>query len=558
MASFAAEIVRMSTRLHSALARLGFAWVWCIPLITGMLAVRMGQDLNWDLQNYHLYNPFSLIHDRLLHDIAPAGLQTYFNPLLDLAWYWLAHAVDPRTTAFVVGFLQGLNGLLVFFIARCVLQAENASIQLVLPLTIAGTFCIGLVAQLGNTMHDALSALFPMAALALVLASLPADDRARMPWTVLLAGLLAGIGCGLKLVTAIYALALCLAMLFLPGKFSRNFKWAFLFGLATLTGLLASTGFWAWRLWVDFGNPLFPMFNQYFEAPMAAAVAFQDLRFVPRNLLEFLFYPLFFTHNPFLVAELAYRQFSWLPAYLLVLVYLGVRAHLAFGVADSGRARKDCPAPVDPDSDDASSTRADPRALSAEAVILLAFSIVAYLLWLKLFGIYRYLIVLELILPLLTFVLARRLWSGRAAQFITLSLILIISAVNLRGVPDWGRSDWRVPFYGVEKPEDLSDDMVVILMGQPLAWLVPAIRNEAVFIQGNPNFIPGQAYIERAVERMTAAQGVRLVYDPAVTDASLTGQKLALFDLGFDPQNCRPLSAHIGSHDFDYRYCVLR
>ncbi|MFM0629584.1 hypothetical protein [Paraburkholderia xenovorans] len=44
----------------------------------------LGQDRNWDGFNYHQYNGFALLHHKLLMDFAPAGMQTYFNPVPDV------------------------------------------------------------------------------------------------------------------------------------------------------------------------------------------------------------------------------------------------------------------------------------------------------------------------------------------------------------------------------------------------------------------------------------------------------------------------------------------
>ena len=54
-----------------------------VPLGFGFYSIYLGQDTNWDLMNYHLYNPYAYINDRLSLDLAPAGIQTYFNPFLD-------------------------------------------------------------------------------------------------------------------------------------------------------------------------------------------------------------------------------------------------------------------------------------------------------------------------------------------------------------------------------------------------------------------------------------------------------------------------------------------
>ena len=49
-----------------------------------------GEDINWDWRNYHEYSAFALIHGRFNEDVAPAGIQTFLNPLGYLPAYLAA------------------------------------------------------------------------------------------------------------------------------------------------------------------------------------------------------------------------------------------------------------------------------------------------------------------------------------------------------------------------------------------------------------------------------------------------------------------------------------
>jgi hypothetical protein len=58
--------------------------VTCVA-VSSAISIALGQDANWDLQNYHFYGPWALLEGRAFGwDIAAAQLQTYLNPLLDL------------------------------------------------------------------------------------------------------------------------------------------------------------------------------------------------------------------------------------------------------------------------------------------------------------------------------------------------------------------------------------------------------------------------------------------------------------------------------------------
>lgn len=59
-------------------------------VLFGILSVMLGQDANWDLRNYHLYNAYAWLNDRLETDLAPAQMQSYFVPVLDVPYYGMS------------------------------------------------------------------------------------------------------------------------------------------------------------------------------------------------------------------------------------------------------------------------------------------------------------------------------------------------------------------------------------------------------------------------------------------------------------------------------------
>ncbi len=63
--------------------------VGCLAL-AAIVSARLGQDANWDLLNYHLYNGAALLRGRFDQDLLAAGMQSYLNPLLDALYAGLA------------------------------------------------------------------------------------------------------------------------------------------------------------------------------------------------------------------------------------------------------------------------------------------------------------------------------------------------------------------------------------------------------------------------------------------------------------------------------------
>ena len=78
------------------------------------MAIHQGQDMNFDLLNYHYDNPYSFLHDRTMKDIAPGELESYVNPALDVPSYLAITHLKPRAAAGVLGMMQGLSIWIVF------------------------------------------------------------------------------------------------------------------------------------------------------------------------------------------------------------------------------------------------------------------------------------------------------------------------------------------------------------------------------------------------------------------------------------------------------------
>jgi hypothetical protein len=75
------------------------------------LGVRAGQDVSWDLRNYHLWAAFALLHGRHRIDVAPAQLQTWLNPIPYVVPYLLIRAAPPLLANVVLrAFYNGVFG----------------------------------------------------------------------------------------------------------------------------------------------------------------------------------------------------------------------------------------------------------------------------------------------------------------------------------------------------------------------------------------------------------------------------------------------------------------
>jgi len=516
------------------------AWLpWLLaPLVFGLLALALGQDANWDLRNYHYYNAYAFLHGRLDYDVAPAQVATYYNPLLHVPFYYLVKALPPRGVAFVLGAVQGLNLPLLYHLARRLVTAATPrrAGALALGIALLGVLSGGNISELGTTFGDNVLSLLILGALWLVVAG-QRTLGGRWPAAAAIAmaaGMLAGMAAGLKQPMAVYALGLCLGFLGLPLPGGRRVALLVAFGVGGLSGLACTNGLWLYEMWGRFGNPLFPYFNQVFRSPMASTAAYRDLRFLPQGLSEWLFFPLVFVGDPRQTAEVGFRDLRLPLLYCLVLILLLRR--LPWGVlwpAMPCRHGQD---------------EADTAPAWAGRYLLLAGA-VTYLAWLKLFAIYRYLLVMEMLAPLAIWLLITHLVleRRRAAVFAGACAILIVITLV---PPNWGRVAFGDDYFGVTLPVLVDPDHALVLMTgfEPTAYLIPAFPPRVRFLRIDGYFTspsnPPNGSDLRMQGLVAGHQGPVYVlyrrYEKATALRVLTAYGLAL-----QAGDCQAMSPHI-------------
>ena len=176
----------------------------------------LGQDANWDLQNYHYYNPWAWWNGRTFdRDIAAAQLQTFHNPLLDMPffamvqWDW-----PPQAIAFALAIPQASGA---FFLAKllpslCRRRRARAPDRDRVRVSVGVTGAMG-IAALGTTMNEWPLAAIVMAGLWIIVRALARTRNDDSHARVVVAGALVGAAAGGKLTAATFAVALCVALL---------------------------------------------------------------------------------------------------------------------------------------------------------------------------------------------------------------------------------------------------------------------------------------------------------------------------------------------------------
>lgn len=497
----------------------------------------MGQDINWDLRNYHYYIPYAFLQDRHGWDVAPGQVANFYNPLLYIPFYYLVTTVSPPLVGFILGTLQGLNGALIVQIARD-MGAHSAKPDprwmpwLMAVLAVTGA---GFIWELGTSFGDTVLSVLVLTCLWANLRIIRHCCKALEPriWLrVLLVGMITGAVAGLKQPFAIYAVGLCGAFLFISTHWRRNVMVAFVFGVGVLLGMGVTAGFWFLELWQRYGNPLFPYFNDVFQSPWAWPGPYRDERFLPKSVFDALAFPFYFITQPFHSAEVPFRDARITTWYVVLIVFLG--AWLA-RISGAGR-RLGLPTVA--------------GGVSMDVRYLLAFMLLSFAAWLKLFSIYRYMVVLEFVAPLaLWFMVRHVLGDGFARRRVV--VVVALAAMALVTKPgSWGRTQWSDSYFGVELPKvGPLENAVVLLTGyEPLSYVIPFFPKSARFFRIQSWFTAPSPTPNRSDELMQGV--VREHTGPQYvlfrdTEGAMTVEALTAYGLRLDVDRCERFEPHV-------------
>ena len=485
----------------------------------GLLAVLLGQSNSWDLRNYHLYDGWAFWTGRQERDFAVAQMQTYFNPLLATFTYLVYTNLPPWLSTFALGALQGANILPLHAIARRLLAPRAGPGRDWLPMgaALVGTLGATQISELGGSIGDNLVSLPVLCAFAIVLNGSELQLRRAA-----CAGLLLGLTTGVKLTVAPFAVGLVVMVLALAWRQQDRWRIVIATIAAAAIGFLATDGFWMLRLYQEFGNPLHPMYADLFGGDYAAPMSIRDDRFLPRHALEWLFYPLVWLTNPHRVSD------AW---------FFDLRIPLAFLAIPLLIRRRDA---------------AEPR-LQQALVIGLAIS---YLVWLGLFGIYRYLAPLEILAPLLVMLVLERN-ARKAAAMLLLAMLVCVRP------PGWGHlHTYRATFLDAEIPAlpELDRATIVLAEDEPLAFLALAFPPSARFVRIGGNILgppfPAYGMDREAARRIAQAEGriYALLENP---DSDHVRDVLERQHLALD-RPCVPVHANLLTRNSSVELCPLQ
>ncbi len=415
-----------------------FSIVVMSALAGALYSYNSGEDINWDWRNYHEYGAFALLNGRFGVDVAPGGFQTFFNPVVYVPPYILRHFVGAPLWGILLGAIHGLNLVAIYSLSRGLLGSKASVWTIGASLLIAASGPMAL-SEVGTSFADILTTIPVIAALVLILSGGEKTD-----FRLVLAGMLMGGAVGLKLTNATYFIGAAVSLLFA----SRVLLSTGLFAVGSAIGGLITGGAWAITLWQQFGNPVFPFYNNIFRSSEAPLNSIADLRFLPRSLLDAAAYPFYWLVGIHPSSEEYFRDPRFATAFVLLFALVIASRYL----------------------------RAD--VLQRRDKQFLVFFFVSYGVWLFTFAIHRYAIGLELLsAPLIVLLLSRliELLNVRRGSVIALPFVIVTFAIVAWSHPaDWSRRPWSNP-YQPQLPQALLQPATYLLVEKPTGYVVPIL-----------------------------------------------------------------------------------
>ncbi|HWG06514.1 MAG TPA: hypothetical protein VG271_15995, partial [Beijerinckiaceae bacterium] len=341
-----------------------------------------------------------------------------------------------------------------------------------------------------------------------------------------LAGLMAGLGVGLKYTVATFLPGLGLVCLVVAWR-GRSLFAPLLFGVAVILGFLAAAGHHLLTLWQTFGNPTFPFLNNVFKSPWYEVDSLLDTQFIPRDFWQYAAYPFYWTRlNSYVVTELPFRDWRGAIAYVAILGGLA-----AFALHAKGKWRSN-------------------RKSAGETcglLYLFLFIIVSFFVWEKMFGNLRYGVVLELVAGIATIgALIRIVDDGRARTAAALALVGVLAATTV--YIDWGHRAYGAKYVEVEVPQLPPQSDVLVATWDAVSYFIPYAEPSAHYlgIENNYLYLTQHNKLADAVRNGMRTPGTaKFVLSVGDFDADKLDQLLANFDLKLSAAPCLPIHTNL-------------
>jgi hypothetical protein len=498
--------------------------------------VVLGKDTSWDFRNYHWYAPYAFLNHRMGFDVAVAHQASYYNPFLDIPFYWLATRTHSWIALAVLGAVQGANVVPLYLIARSALKIPDFKLGAG-ALALLGQFGALTLSEFGSTYYDNVMSVLVFAGLAILVLNRGALREGPLGRAALLsaaAGLLTGMAMGLKLPEMPFCIGFAAALLALGGDARHQGVRLLAGGVAGAIGFAIFAAPWMLYMWHLTGNPVFPYFNEYWRSPLALAAPYRDLRFVPTHFWRALFFPVLFSIDWHVADDLGFQDIRVCLAYFLT---------IAAAIVWLARRESD-----------------DPLTDKRAGLVLFAFAGASYFEWLRTFAIYRYIVALEMLSPLLIVAAVGLFPLARRSRYIVLGVLCFAVLATARS--DFlEKAPVDDPYIQVALPPIPRPDrtMVVMTGDAPMGFIapslppqIPLLRIDGWMVQPRDGTLLTRRMKRRVARHLAAGGDIYLIADR--DDMTRAHDALADYGLAIRWTECQQFDTNLVGV---YQWCPL-
>lgn len=411
--------------------------------IFGSYSLILGQDVNWDLMNYHYYNGWAFLHDRINVDITPNnGLHGYFSPILDVAQYLFIYYLPTPLFSFLFGAVSGVSGFYCYKLNKLIFINVKDDLfrhQLIIFSTIIGITSVSNVMQIGTVTSENIISCLLIIGIYLLLARM--DNYSNFLLSFI--GLLLGVTLGFKLTAFTVIVPICLVF-FLQNM--RNIWGISILFISIIIGFVIVDGVWMYKMYQLFGNPIYPSFGKYIN-PQTALDFQRDTTFLPKDMLHWLFLPYYMFIPNKLTGEISILDMRFGFAFIAIV------SIFIFSFK---------------------------KAINKKLQFQILVFILGYICWLCLFSIYRYTIVLGYLSGAIIF-FPFVLYNGKFKKAMTALFVLILLSTSTNNM---GHSSYKNKIYDSNL---VIHRALVIFNENPTSYIIPTLGASNIYINA-PDF----------------------------------------------------------------------
>jgi hypothetical protein len=512
------------------------------PILYGLVALHLGEDIGFDTLNYHYFDPYWLLSNHL-SDLVPAQEQTYLSPLLNIPTYLLQRSLSGRSASFVIAAAEGTTLIPLYLLARSITSTRAFA----LVLAVLGMFGAIAWSEIGTSFGDNLVAIPLITSLALIAYRQTRAEPtvARGRWLIAAAGLFSGIGAGLKLAEAPVMLGYLIAVPLLEKSARARIATTLSYLAGAIAGIGISYGYWAYEMTARFGNPFLPFFNNVFHSRFAPIAKNVDERFIPHGFLELVFYPIVWSLHPHRAEEVGFRELSLPVCEVLLLLAVAIRIYRL------ARTRSWQPL----------------FATTLERFVVVGAT-ASVLIWADVFGIYRYLTPIEMLGFILMWVLTRSVLSGLslvpldrrvlAAAF----MILCIACVVTEQPANFGRAGFGAKYFAVSVPKPLrtANNAVLMLGVEPYGYVVPFLPPSTDVMRLQGSLVPTTYTNGLIASRLQHASSIFIIWMSVLRRPVFLRENATEwtnYGLSIVAKSCSAFKTERGDERAYVRYCRL-